>query len=196
MVRRHLICAWLTLALLGHAGIALATDVLPLSFDEVTERASAIALVETLSVRSDWRTNAQGTHIVTVVTFKVERGIKGQLGQQLQLEFLGGRIGSEAMEVDGMPQFAVGDRDVLFLSPNRNSIAPIVGMYQGRFRLEGDRAAGTDRILTHDWKPFTVATAGPHRLRSTLFSPIRPLPYAQFEALILQGIVPEARGLR
>ena len=189
MVRRRLLYAWPVLMLLCHAGTALATDVLPLSFDDITARAGAIALVETVNVRSDWRTSPQGRHIVTVVTFRVERGLKGQLGHELQLELLGGVIGSIGMDVDGMPQFRVGDRDVLFLSPNPNSVAPIVGLYQGRFRVEGDRAAGTDRILTHDRKPFTVATAGAHRLRTTLLSPIRPLSYAQFESLIVQGDV-------
>lgn len=76
-------------------------------------RAGAIALVETVSVRSDWQTHAQGKHIVTTVRFKVERTLKGQAGQELQLEFLGGTIGGLTMEVDGMPQFQVGDRDVL-----------------------------------------------------------------------------------
>ncbi len=123
------------------------------------------------------------------MTFRVERGLKGQLGRELQLELLGGVVGSIGMDVDGMPQFRAGDRDVLFLSHNRQSVSPIVGLYQGRFRVVGDRAAGTDRILTHDEKPFTIATAGPHRLRTTLLSPIRPLSYAQFESLILQGDV-------
>jgi len=194
MAGSRLARAWSVLVLLCHAGTALATDVLPLSFDDIAARATAIALVETVNVRSDWRTSSQGKHIVTVVTFRVERGLKGQLGHELQLELLGGVVGSIGMEVDGMPQFRAGDRDVLFLSPNRRSVAPIVGLYQGRFRVVGDRAAGTDRILTHDGKPFTIGTAGPHRLRSTLLSPIRPLTYAQFESLILQGHV--AGGIR
>jgi len=169
-----------------------ASSVIPLTFDEIAERAHAIALVETVSVRPDWRTHPQGTHIVTVVTFKLERGLKGQLAQQFEVEFLGGRIGSVGMEVDGMPQFTAGDHDVLFLSKNLRSVAPIVGLYQGRFRVTGDRAKGTDQVLTHDGRPFTVATAGPARLRSTLFSPVRALSYAQFESLVVQGVTPHA----
>lgn len=129
MVRRRVICALSVVALLCRAGSALATDVLPLSFDDITARAGAIALVETVNVRSDWRTSTQGKHIVTVVTFKVERRLKGQVGQDLQLELLGGVIGCSGMDVDGMPRFQVGDRDVLFLSPNPNSVAPIVGLF-------------------------------------------------------------------
>lgn len=171
-----------------------ASSVLPLAFDEITERAAAIALVETVQVRADWRTHPQGKHIVTVVTFKVERGLKGQLAQQFEVEFLGGRIGSVGMDVDGMPQFAAGDHDVLFLSRNLHSVAPIVGLYQGRFRVVGDRAKGTDQVLTHDGRPFTVATAGPARMRATLFSPVRALSYAQFESLVVQGVLPQAGG--
>ena len=191
MARRCRVYAWSVLALLCHVGVALATDVLPPSFDDIRARAGAIALVETIHVRSDWRTSPQGKHIVTVVTFRVERGLKGQLGRELQLELLGGEVGTVRMEVEGMPQFRAGERDVLFLSPNRQSVSPIVGLYQGRFRVVGDRAAGTDRILTHNEKPFPPAPAGPHRLRTTLLSPIQPLSYAQFESLILQA---EAAG--
>ncbi|MGE0394811.1 MAG: hypothetical protein AB7P67_14690, partial [Vicinamibacterales bacterium] len=126
--------------------------------------------------------------------FRLERGLKGQLAQQFDIEFLGGQIGSVAMEVDGMPQFTVGDHDVLFLSKNRQSVAPIVGLYQGRFRVVGDRAKGTDQVLTHDGRPFTVATAGPARMRGTLFSPVRALSYAQFESLVVQGLLPQAGG--
>lgn len=166
---------------------AAATSVVPLSFEEMAARASAIALVQTVNVRSDWRTSPQGKHIVTVVTFRVERGLKGQPGQDLQLELLGGRIGSVVMDVDGMPQFHLGDRDVLFLSPNRASMAPIVGLFQGRFRVVGDQRSGTERVLTHDSKPFTLAAAGASRLRATLLSPVRPLSYSQFESLVLDS---------
>lgn len=171
-----------------------ASSVLPLTFDELTERAAAIALVETVQVRPDWRTHARGKHIVTVVTFRLERGLKGRLAPQFDVEFLGGRIGSVGMEVDGMPQFAVGEHDVLFLSKNLQGVAPIVGLYQGRFRVAGDRAQGTDQMLTHDGRPFTVATAGPARMRATLFSPVRALSYAQFEALVVRGALPQAGG--
>ena len=186
---QRLVLAWSLFALLCLQGISRASTVVPLSFEDITARAGAIALVQTVNVRADWRTSPQGKHIVTVVTFRVERGLKGQLEREFQLELLGGQIGSVAMEVDDMPRFQPGERDVLFLSPDRHSFAPIVGLYQGRFRVEGDRAAGTDRILTHDGKPFTIGTAGPQRLRTTLLSPIRPLSYAQFETLILHGDV-------
>lgn len=181
--RRYLGWFWSLVALCGTT--LTASSVLPLAFDEITERAAAIALVETVHVRADWRTHAQGKHIVTVVTFKLERGLKGQLAQQFEIEFLGGRIGSVGMEVDGMPQFAAGDHDVLFLSKNLNSVAPIVGLYQGRFRVVGDRVKGTDQVLTHDGRPFAAATASPARARGSLFTAVRPLTYAQFESFVL-----------
>ncbi len=179
------------------AAAASATGVIPLSFDEIAGRAGAIALVETVRVRSDWRTSPQGKHIVTVVTFKVERTIKGQVGQQLEVEFLGGAIGGLVMDVDGMPQFRAGDRDVLFLSPNRNSVAPIVGLFQGRFRVERDRAAGTERILTHSGAPFLPASAGIRTLLSApLRSPGRSLSYSQFESLVVQTLAQSTPATR
>lgn len=189
MIRKRLppLC-WLVVLLSG-AATASATSVRSLSFDEIAVQADLIVLVETASVRSDWQTSPQGKHIVTIVTFKVERTLKGQPSQQLQLEFLGGNIGGLVMEVDGMPQFQAGDRDVLFVSPHRNSVSPVVGLSQGRFRVERDRAAGTDRVLMSDRTPFVPASAGVNRfLSAPLASLVRPLTYSQFESLVAQTL--------
>jgi len=173
------------------APTAWATTVRPLSFDEIAAQADVIALVATVNVRADWQTSAQGKHIVTTVTFRLERTLKGQIGQEFQLEFLGGNIAGIVMEVDSMPEFHVGGRDVLFLSANRNSVSPIVGLFQGRFRVEGDRAAGTEQILTNSGRPFiaAAATGGMNRLLSVPSSAAGgPVSYSQFEALVRQSV--------
>ena len=171
------------------APAAWATTVRPLSFEEMAAQAEAIALVDTVNVRADWQTSAQGKHIVTTVTFRVERTLKGQVEPEFQLEFLGGNIAGIVMEVDGMPEFHVGGRDVLFLSANRKSVSPIVGLFQGRFRVEGDRAAGTERVLTSNSRPFIAASAGLNRLLSVPASTADgPVSYSQFEALVLRTV--------
>ena len=171
------------------AAPARATTVIPLSFDEIVTQAGAIALVETVRVRSDWKTSPRGKHIVTHVTFRVDRVIKGQAGPTFELELLGGNIGGLVMDVEGMPQFRVGDRDGLFLSSIPNSASPIVGLFQGRFRLEGDRGAGTERVLTHNGKPFVAASAGARRfVLSNPAAPARALSYPEFESLVAQTL--------
>lgn len=188
-MRIRLVSMALLVVLLCGSATPQATTVRPLSFEQIAARADTIVLVQTVSVRSDWRTSEHGKHIITVVRFKIERALKGQVAQELQLKFLGGNIGGLVMEVDGVPAFEVGDRDVLFLSANRTSVSPVVGLFQGRFRVERDRATGIDRVLTYNRQPFTAAGAiGVQRLLARPASSSGPLSYAQFEALVLNTI--------
>ena len=74
----------------------------------------------------------------TFVTFAIERTFKGKAekGGSITLRFEGGADGTgRAMLVPGMPMFDIGDRDILFVSKNRNGSCPLVGWEHGRFRV-------------------------------------------------------------
>ncbi len=92
-----------------------AASVIAPTFDAMVTRAQAVFVGQTLDVHSRWVSTSSGRAIVTVVTFKVTRTLKGELGGQTQLEFLGGTVGEYRMEVPGIPRFRVGDEDVLFV---------------------------------------------------------------------------------
>jgi hypothetical protein len=181
------LAALVCLAAFVSTGSAHSASVVPTTFDEMVVRAGTIFLGEAVNVRSDWETSSRGKHIVTTVTFKVERVLKGEAPAQVQLQFLGGDIGGLVMEVDGMPTFRVGDRDVLFVSPTRNAISPLVGFSNGRFRVTRGRS-GDARVLTHDGRPFVAAAASASRSRTLMSAPATPSSYEQFEALVLQSL--------
>lgn len=183
------------LALLFGTSLTSAQAVRSLSFEEIVTTADRVFLGQVVAVRPTWETSPQGKHIVSVVTFKVDRVLKGQFGPEIQLEFLGGDIGGLVMEVDGMPQFRAGDRDVLFLSATPRAVSPLVGFHQGRFRIADDRVNRTTRVLTHDGRAFT-SLSGDISRRSVLPRAPGPMAYADFEALVLQTLAQAAGGRR
>jgi hypothetical protein len=74
----------------------------------------------------------------TFVTYAIEDRVKGDssAGQFVTLRFLGGPAGDgRVLEVAGVPQFALGDRDVLFVRNEKSMIGPIVGLEAGRYRV-------------------------------------------------------------
>lgn len=80
----------------------------------------------------------------TFVTFKIERVFKGSTDtpDSITLRFVGGsvrtgflRLKERSLFVPGVPQFAVGDREILFVRGNGRHVSPLVGWQQGRFRV-------------------------------------------------------------
>jgi hypothetical protein len=110
----------------------------PLTLDELTAAADTIFLGRVADLRSDWDDTRDGRVIVTRVTFAVERVYKGSPALQTSLEFLGGVIGDIALKVEAMPDFTVGEHDVLFVRDNVRAVNPIVGVTSGRFRVVTD----------------------------------------------------------
>src|SRR5437016_8066298 len=133
---------------------ALATTVIPPSFDELVSRAEVIFQGTVTDVRSQWVGEGGQRHINSYVTFKVEDAIKGKPGAQITLQMLGGTVGSETMEVTDAPKFKVGDRDILFVENNGTQFVPLVGIMHGRFHVEKDQN-GRDVVLTNDGSPLT-----------------------------------------
>jgi hypothetical protein len=138
-----LLCALLA------AGRAGSTTVVAMTFDELLAGAEEVFVGQVVDLRSNWEETRSGRAIVTLVTFRVDRVLKGRLGPQTALEFLGGTIGEDTFEVAGVPRFRLGDRDVLFVSGAVRAVSPIVGMMQGRFRVIRDPDRGVDMVRTY-----------------------------------------------
>src|SRR5437016_6614662 len=153
-MKRHLVtCA----GILAIGCSALATTVIPPSFDELVSRAEVIFEGTVTDVRSQWVGEGGQRHINSYVTFKVEDAIKGKPGAQITLQMLGGTVGSETMEVTDAPKFNVGDRDILFVENNGTQFVPLVGIMHGRFRVKKDEA-GRDAVFTNEGSPFSDVT--------------------------------------
>lgn len=168
-------------------GVAWSTTVVPLSFDSVVAKAELIFVGKVVDRRSSYLHNTWGKLIVTDVTFEVVRVLKGGAGLHTKLTFLGGQVGSEALTVSGMPQFEVGDRDVLFVG-NRSASNPIVGFWQGRFKIVPDPATGRDVVHTHSGVPIFEGFGGPaSTAKARLFgvrAPAGELSLRDFETLV------------
>ena len=176
------------LAVAVTAGAPRAASVIAPTFDAMVTRAQAVFVGETVGVQSRWVSTSSGRAIVTVVTFKVVRTLKGGLGAQTQLEFLGGTVGEDRMEIPGMPQFRVGDEDVLFVDERGQPVSPVVGFMHGRFRVLQDPATGRRSVARHNFEPLAsvrdigAATPAP-RVASA-----RALSLAAFEDEIARAL--------
>ena len=175
----------------GAAAAMHATTVVPPTFDELVARSQTVFVGQTLDVRSQWVSTSTGRAIVTLVTFKVLRTLKGELGGQTVLEFLGGTVGEYRMEVAGMPKFRVGDEDVLFVDDRGQPVSPVVGFMHGRFRILEDPASGRRSVARYNLEPLaSVSDLGAPSVPARVSS-ARALTLGAFEDEISRAV----RGL-
>ena len=106
-----------------------------------------------MEVRARWDQRAGERLIVSDVTFRVARTQKGTSSSQVVLQFFGGTVGKDSMQLAGMPSFERGDRTVLFLRNDGGRGYPLVGLMHGRFRISRG-PDGVDRVTTFDGQTF------------------------------------------
>ena len=183
---RLLLAAAMLIALA--AGSPRAASVIAPTFEVMVARAQSVFVGETIDVRSRWVTTSSGPAIVTLVTFKVTRTLKGELGGQTQLEFLGGTVGEYRMEVPGIPRFRVGDEDVLFVDERGQPVSPVVGFMHGRFRVLEEAGTGRRSVARYDFEPLAsvadIGAAAP----APRVSSARALSLAAFEDEIVRAV--------
>lgn len=120
-----------------------ATTVVPPKFDELVNESDYIVRAVVKSVVSEWREKQGKRHIFTFVELDVLEVIHGKPLQPLVLEMLGGQVGDEALVVQGMPKFDVGQEDILFVRGNGRQFYPLTAAMHGRYpvvREKGGRA--------------------------------------------------------
>src|SRR5207302_1162369 len=144
-------------SLLIMACAALATTVIPPSFDDLVGRAEMIFQGTVTGVRSEWTGEGAQRHIMSYETVKLEETIKGNPGANVTLRMLSGTVGAETMEVADAPTFKVGDRDILFVENNGTQFVPLVGIMHGRFRVKKDET-GRDAVFTNEGSPLSDLT--------------------------------------
>jgi hypothetical protein len=168
MLQRHTLPVLLLITIF--CGISHALEVPPLPFEVVVRSADVVFRGTVVRVESSWVSTESGPAIVTLVTFRVERTLKGKLGAELSLEFLGGRVGEEVLEVVGAPRFEVGQRDVICAQVDDRYVSPITGFNQGRFRINRDGTSGHEYVTTSSGFPV-VNGAADSRTRTLSLSP-------------------------
>ena len=138
-------CAFLTVALALASSVS-ATTYLPVTFGELVSQADLIFVGNVVDVRPYLLRTRTGTLVKTRVTFRVDDALFGTSSLVEVFDFLGGEADGYGLAVEGMPKFAIGDREVVF-ARRKASINPIVGFTQGLLRVRRD-AGGVDRIFT------------------------------------------------
>jgi hypothetical protein len=154
------------------SNVTTGTTVVEPSFRELVKEADQIVAVSVTRTAAQWKTNLNESVIMTTVTFAVEDVVKGKQAETISLDFLGGTVGATTMDVTGAPVFKVGERAILFISPNRNEVCPLIGMYCGRFRVERDKKTRQDIVVRHDGR----LVLSDLNIQQTAHAPAQALP--------------------
>ena len=143
-------------ALVLDVSVPHATTVERMTFSEVVRGAAVIAAGTVSTVDTVWDPDQERPF--TEVTFEDEdlEVLKGEVGQRpLTLRFLGGKTpGGLVLRVSGMPRFEVGQKAVVFSSsPDGAAICPLVGWWQGLYRIVHDAKRDVLTVADHAGRP-------------------------------------------
>lgn len=118
---------------------AHATSVKPPAFEELVNGADYVVRARVTAVEAVATPRPGGRpRIHTKVTLEVVETIAGTAPSPLVLTLLGGRVGDVELRVEGVPEFAVGDEDVLFVHGNGRTFFPLYAVMHGRYRIKRD----------------------------------------------------------
>ncbi len=136
---------------------ARATVVIPLSLQQVSERASLIfqGKVTDVEVRFD----ELSQRVATYTTFAVQDVIKGEAGATHTIKQVGGQLpgGKFALRIHGVPRFNPGEEYVVFLpAPSRLGFASPVGLSQGAFSVVEKNGA---RVVSNHYRSKATTSA-------------------------------------
>jgi hypothetical protein len=110
---------------------ASASLVIALDLPTMVERSDHVAVVDVLSVKSDW--DQKHERIMTTVELAVVESWKSAATgtNRLTIVQMGGTVGDQTMVVHGVSRFTPGERAVVFLRGTA-ARAGVVGMAQGK----------------------------------------------------------------
>lgn len=131
--RRRAAAVLLTALLVLSASRAGATVVVAKSFGALCAEAELVFVGTVTKVQSRW-SDPQRQAIETVVTFGDLTWLRGGPQTEIALVFGGGEMDGLREAVAGVPEFAVGERRVVFAHDGR-LVSPLVGFNQGLFRV-------------------------------------------------------------
>ena len=177
-LNRACLAVGLAMLLLCQVRAARAMVVVSRDFPELVARAEQIVAGTVTAVTEE--PDAAGTPW-TLVTLSDLTVLKGDVGATLTLRFYGGAKGVVAVHIPAMPTFTPGERALLFVAGNGRDVCPLVGIWQGRFRLRLDTASGTEVVDDSDHTPV-VARSGRRLVRAAASAPT-PQPPMTFEAM-------------
>lgn len=147
---QHLIAVTLLLTPMSiHAG-----SVLQVGIARMMTESELVIHGEVVSRRYEY--GHDGSQIYTRVQIHVIDVIKGNLADDtIELNFLGGTIGRQTLNVSDQFVPSIGDEAVYFVEDlNRLQVNPIYGWRQGHFPVRYDEFANEKFAMTHDLRPI------------------------------------------
>ena len=134
------------------------TTVLEQSFPDLVQKAETIVVGTVSAIATDWDAATETPYTLVTVTDLDIR--KGPARETLTVRLLGGPDpDGTTLQVAGMPSFHLGDRVVLFLAGNDHYAVPLVGLWQGMYRVVYDPNRDADVLYTHARQPLTALPA-------------------------------------
>ena len=167
---RRVFLVFLALLALGASAAVHATTVEKMTLSEVVDGSEVIAVGRVAAIQETW--DAVQEMPYREVTFSVLEVLKGEVGRaELTLQFLGGPTPDGlTLEVAGMPRFDIGDRTIVFSAGNGVYACPLVGWWQGLYRLLFDLGTETFTVVDHAWRPVVAVDGGVGRLAVRLLA--------------------------
>lgn len=114
------------------AAPALATTMVKLELPDLATRAPLIVVGTATAQQSEWFEK----RIITRTTFTIEKAIKGEASGSITIVTLGGVVDGIGQRVAGTARFAPDETAVVFLEPSPIDGWRVVGMAQGKLRIE------------------------------------------------------------
>lgn len=183
-------CAVAALIVLSLSSFVDATTVVAPSFAELVAQADVVFEGEVFDTRARVSPERDGSPIVTDVYFRVGKVFKGVPSSGLVLQFLGGEVGDVGFKVDGVPAFAIGDRDIIFADTTTRLVSPIVGMMHGRVRISADGVQEIVRLF--DGRPLRELGALGAATAQPLLSMKPAMTLAAFESAVVAEVARQA----
>jgi hypothetical protein len=172
--------------------VARAMSVLPpASLDELVASADSVVRGVVTDIRPEEFDSPQGRGVRTLVTLRVERALKGTPGETVTLTLLGGKVGRHTLRISGMPQFNIGDREIVFVAQNGTALCPLVSAGHGRYHVRTDAATGREFITRDNGVPLASLaeiSAPLEAAAASTATPARALALADFEGRIARAV--------
>ena len=148
-----ILCFYLALA-----SATTATVLIPKDVSDLTKEADVVFVGTVIDITSEWA-DPDKSRIYTYVAFDNLEIIAGDYqNSSLTVRFSGGEMDDVKILYAGVPQFNLGERNLIFLRGNYIELCPVVGWIQGRFRVLYDENVGEHVIHTDDGKPIAGIT--------------------------------------
>lgn len=141
------------MALANLAAFSRGSQVEEMSVRRMADLAGQVVIGRVSAVRTYWAENPRRIESeITLAQIEYAKGAPAGATDAGTFVVPGGTVGDWTLRVSGAPEFAVGEKWMLFVLPTYKT-HPVVGLYRGAFRVVAD-AAGVERVLDAERQPI------------------------------------------